>query len=332
MPEEFGALIAYLFAHVPALERARLHVHCHNDLGLAVANSLAAVRAGARGIECTINGLGERAGNCSLEEAVMAIHTRKDALGVWTGIQTREIYRTSRLVSQLTGMVVQRNKAVVGANAFAHEAGIHQDGILKHRSTYEIMNAEDIGIPGSELVLGKHSGRHGLAARLQSMGYSLIPEELEAIYTRFVELADKKKNIYDDDLVILLQDQSAEGPQVFSLEYLHVSTGTATVPTATVRLKKGGRLLQDSACGHGPIDATFKTIDRISGTTGKLLDFSLQAVTKGQDAIGEVSLRVGYGKDAKDIVTAKGSSTDVVEAAARAYLNSLNRHLSMPRS
>jgi len=325
VPEEFGALIGYLFEHVPGLAQARVNVHCHNDLGLAVANSLAAVRAGARGVECTINGLGERAGNCSLEEVVMAIRTRADALRAWTAIATREIYRTSRLVSQLTGMVVQRNKAIVGANAFAHEAGIHQDGVLKHRQTYEIMDAEDIGIPGSELVMGKHSGRHGLSERLEQMGYRLTPEELERVYARFIELADKKKNVYDDDLVAILQDQTAEGPQVYALDYLHVSTGTATVPTATVRLKRGDKILQDSACGDGPIDATFKTIDRITGTAGKLLDFSLQSITKGQDAVGEVSLRVAYGKD---VVAAKGSSTDVVEAAARAYLNSLNRHLS----
>ena len=325
IPSEFGQLIGYLVEHVPALSReVTLHVHCHNDLGLAVANSLMAVRNGARGVECTINGLGERAGNCSLEEVVMALRTRADAFGVTTGIQTREISRASRLVSKLTGMVVQRNKAIVGANAFAHESGIHQDGMLKHRATYEIMRPEDVGISGSELVLGKHSGRHGLVARLKQLGYAVTPGELEKIYARFIELADKKKNVYDDDLTALLHAQELGGPQVFTLDYLHVSTGTATVPTATVRLKKAGEVSQDSSCGDGPVDATFKTIDRITGVPGKLLDYSIQAVTKGEDAVGEVSVSVQFGGE---LVTAKGASTDIVEASARAYLNALNRYV-----
>ena len=325
IPSEFGQLIGYLFEHVPALSRGvTIHVHCHNDLGLAVANSLMAVRHGARGIECTINGLGERAGNCSLEEVVMALRTRADAFGVGTGIHTREIFRASRLVSKLTGMVVQRNKAIVGANAFAHESGIHQDGMLKHRTTYEIMQPEDVGISGSELVLGKHSGRHGLAARLKQLGYAVAPGELDKLYTRFIELADKKKNVYDDDIVSLMHAEDLAGPQSFTLDYLHVSTGTATVPTATVRLKKAGQVSQDSSCGDGPVDATFKTIDRITGVPGKLLDYSIQAVTKGEDAVGEVSVSVRF-NDA--LVVAKGASTDIVEASAKAYLNSLNRYL-----
>jgi len=325
IPSEFGELIGHLVEHVPALRReVTLHVHCHNDLGLAVANSLMAVRHGARGVECTINGLGERAGNCSLEEVVMALRTRADAFGVATGIRTQEIFRASRLVSKLTGMVVQRNKAIVGANAFAHESGIHQDGMLKHRTTYEIMQPETVGIPGSELVLGKHSGRHGLAARLKQLGYAFTPGELEKIYTRFIELADKKKNVYDDDLVSLLHAEELAGPQAFTLDYLQVSTGTATVPTATVRLKKAGQVHQDSSCGDGPVDATFKTIDRITAVPGRLLDYSIQAVTKGEDAVGEVSVTVRFGSD---LVAAKGASTDIVEASAKAYLNALNRHL-----
>lgn len=324
VPDEFGALIAYLFDHVPAIHNVVVHVHCHNDLGLAVANSLAAVKNGARGIECTINGLGERAGNCSLEEVVMAMRTRHDAYNLWTGINTRELYRTSRLVSQLTGMVVQRNKAIVGANAFAHEAGIHQDGLLKERSTYEIMLPEDVGISGTELVLGKHSGRHAFANHLEKLGFKLSHEELEAAYESFIALADKKKQIYDDDLIAIAQDQMSDVTPVYTLEYLHVTSGTETVPTATVRLKKQEEVFQDASCGDGPVDAALKTIDRIAGLQGKLLDYSLQAITKGQDAMGEVSMRVQFNGR---IVSGKASSTDIVEASAKAYLNCINYYL-----
>lgn len=325
VPTEFGSLIAYLFDSVPNIGQAIIHVHCHNDLGLAVANSLAAVQNGARGVECTINGLGERAGNCAMEEVVMAMQTRADALGdVWTGVKTEELFRASRLVTQMTGMVVQRNKAIVGANAFAHEAGIHQDGILKERSTYEIMSPQDVGISGTELVLGKHSGRHAFREHLVRMGFSLNKTALEKAYAVFIALADKKKNIYDDDLVAIVQEQIAEVPMFYLLDYLHVSTGSDTVPTATVRLKKDGEVFQDAATGDGPVDAALKTIERISGEPSRVLDFSLQAITKGKDAIGEVSVQVAF-KD--DVVTGKGSSTDIVEAGAKAYLNALNRHL-----
>jgi 2-isopropylmalate synthase len=325
VPREFRELIGYLMEHVPGIGAVTVHVHCHDDLGLAVANSLAAVEAGARGIECTINGLGERAGNASLEEAVMAIRTRSDALGgVWTGVNTREIFRTSRLVSQLTGMMVQRNKAIVGANAFAHEAGIHQDGLLKDRSTYEIMAPADVGILGTELVLGKHSGRHALKAHLTRMGFQMTAGELDHCYEAFIKLADKKKAVYDDDLVALVQEQMSGIPRYFTLDYLHVSTGTDTVPTATVRLRKDDQVFQDAACGDGPVDAVLRTIDRISGEPGKVLDFSLQAITQGKDAVGEVSIQVQY---AHGTVAGKGSSTDIVEAGAKAYLNSLNRYL-----
>jgi len=328
IPSEFGALIAYLFEHVPELENVTVHVHCHNDLGLAVANSLAAIQNGARGVECTINGLGERAGNCALEEVVMALKTRRDIFGVTTGINTRELYRTSRLVSQLTGMVVQRNKAIVGANAFAHESGIHQDGILKERRTYEIMRPEDVGIPGSQLVLGKHSGRHAFRHHLTKLGFDLDADMLEQVYQAFIALADKKKQVYDDDIVALVQEHLQEIPPVYILDYVHVVSGNTAIPTATVRLKREEQVLQDSACGDGPVDAALKAVDRITGISGRLVDYSLQAVTSGKDAVGEVSVQVDFGDRT---VSAKGSSTDIIEASVKAYVNCLNRYLFLER-
>ena len=329
VPWEFGPLIGYLKEHVRNIDDAVIHVHCHNDLGLAVANSLSAVQHGARGVECTINGIGERAGNCSLEEVVMALRTRSDAApGVWTGVDAREIMRTSRLVSRMTGFVVQRNKAIVGANAFAHESGIHQDGMLKHRKTYEIMRPEDIGLTGTELVLGKHSGRHALGTHLAKMGFELDEAQLEQVYLKFKELADRKKTVFDDDLMSLMQQQVADAPQVYELEYLRAASGTGAVATSTVRLKKGGKASTDAAIGDGPVDATFKVIDRITGISGTLEDYALQAVTKGEDAVGEVSVRVRYGDQ---VVSAKGSSTDIIEASAKAYLNALNRYLFLKR-
>ena len=303
-------------------------VHCHNDLGLAVANSLAAIKAGARQIECSINGLGERAGNTSLEEVVMAIRTRRDVLNAYTNVNTREIYRTSRMVSRLTGIAVQRNKAIVGANAFSHESGVHQDGMLKERTTYEIMRAEDIGMEGTELVLGKHSGRHAFSHQLAKLGIQLTAEELDQAYVRFKDLADKKKHIYDDDLLLLArEDASGSGSDLYVLEHLQVSTGSGTIPTATVRLRKGKQVTrQEAASGDGPVDATFKAIDRITGVQGKLTDFSIQAVTVGKDAMGEASLRVAFGNAT---ISAKAASTDIIEASARAYLSCVNRVLSM---
>ena len=325
VPDQFAHTIRSLIERVPNADQAIFSVHCHNDLGLAVANSLAAVRNGARGVECTINGLGERAGNCSLEEVVMGLKVRGDAFGrLWTSVKTRELYRTSRLVSQMSGMVVQRNKAIVGANAFAHEAGIHQDGILKERTTYEIMRPEEVGISGSDMVLGKHSGRHALFVHLGRMGFQVAEDQKESVYNQFKELCDKKKYIYDDDLIAIMRERISDIPQVYTLDYFHVATGTSTVPTATVRLKKGEEVFQDSACGDGPVDATLKTIDRITGTPGTLEDYSLQAVTRGEDAVGEVSVTVAFGKD---MVSAKAASTDIVEASAKAYLNALNSHL-----
>ncbi len=326
IPSEFGGLIAYLFEHVPNIGGVVINVHCHDDLGLAVANSLAAVQNGARGIECTINGLGERAGNCALEEVVMALHTRRDLLNLSTGINSREIYRVSRLVSRLTGMLVQRNKAIVGANAFAHEAGIHQDGVLKERSTYEIIRPQDVGIETGELVLGKHSGRHAFRHHMDRMGVRLSSDELDRAYVRFIALADKKKTVYDDDLLAIARDEMLDCAAVYEMDYLQVSTGNRTVPTATVRLRKGETVLQDAACGDGPIDASLKTIDRMTGIQGRLLDFSLQAVSVGKDALGEVSLRVDF---EGVILSAKAASTDIVEAGAKAYLFCINRLLSL---
>jgi len=331
IPHEYGEMIAYITERVKAnAPDVIISVHCHNDLGMAVANSLSAVKAGARQIECAINGLGERAGNTALEEVVMAIRTRQDAFKAYTNVNTHELYRVSRLVSRLTGIAVQRNKAIVGANAFAHESGVHQDGVIKKRSTYEIMRREDIGKPedagsdGSGLVLGKHSGRHGLRHHLEKMGIVLKTGELDRVYQRFIKLADKKKHVYDDDLIAIAGEVMADASNVYILDYFHVSTGSETVPTATVRLRKGKKVMQDAACGDGPVDATLKTINRITGIEGKLLDFSLQAVTVGQDAVGEVNVRVAFGAE---IVSAKAASTDIVEAGAKAYLSCINRFL-----
>jgi len=326
IPEEYAALIAYVGGRVKArFPDVVISVHCHDDLGLAVANSLAAVRAGARQVECTVNGLGERAGNTSLEEVVMAIRTRQDLFGLHTAVNTREIYPVSRMVSRMTGLTVQRNKAIVGANAFAHESGVHQDGVLKQRTTYEIMRPEDVGMEGTDLVMGKHSGRHAFRHRLAKMGLSLSDAEIDAAYERFIDLADKKKHVYDDDLLSIARDQMDAIPNAYELAYFHVSTGTGAVPTATVRLRKEGAVTQDASCGDGPVDAVLKTVDRIVGIPGRLLDFSVQAITVGKDAMGEVSVRVAFGKD---VVSAKAASTDIVEAALKAYVSCVNRVLA----
>ncbi|WFB37901.1 2-isopropylmalate synthase [Kiritimatiellota bacterium B12222] len=328
VPAEFGRCIAYLKENVRNIDQAVIHVHCHNDLGLAVANSIEAIRNGARGVECTINGIGERAGNCSLEEIVMGLKTRSDFYGgLWTGIKTEEIYRTSRLVSQLTGLHVQRNKAIVGANAFAHESGIHQDGMLKERSTYEIMNPEDIGLTtGTELVLGKHSGRHAFREHIQELGFKLEGDKLQQAFDDFIRLADKKKNIYDDDLLAILQQNLDEVTGTYLLKYLHVSTGNTTVPTATVRLEKDGEIFEDAACGDGPVDAALKSIERITSVNATLTDFVLQSITSGKDAQAEVTVTVRF--EDKTLLTGKASSTDIVEAGAKAYLNCINRYLA----
>ncbi len=334
VPEEYGALIKYLYDSVPEFQsgKAVISVHCHNDLGLAVANSLAAVRAGARQVECTVNGIGERAGNAALEETVMAIKTRADFFeGLTCGVNTREIVKTSRLVSRMSGLIVQRSKAIVGENAFAHSSGIHQDGILKKRETYEIMDPQDVGWGQTELPLTKHSGRAAVAVRLKHLGFKMTDADVAAIFARFKEIGDKKKFVYDDDLSALVEGQITEVIETWSIEYLSISSGNQTVPTATVRLRKvrgkdADIVAQDANIGDGPVDAVLKAIDRMTDTRGKLMDYSLRAVSQGKDALGEVTVKVDFG-DAK-LFTGKGASTDVIEASARAYLNAVNRFLA----
>lgn len=322
IPNVFGKLIATIRERVPNIDKAVMSVHCHNDLGLAVANSIAAVQHGARQVETTINGIGERAGNASLEEFVMALNTRKDIFGLETRVNTTEIFRSSQMLTSLTGMMVQRNKAIVGANAFAHEAGIHQDGMLKDKRTYEIMTPESVGIPKSELVLGKHSGRHALGQRYRELGYELDKPELEIAYKSFTKLADKKKEIYDADLIAIVQDEITEIPQVFEFQSCQVVSGTEITPTATIKLKQADQNLTDSAVGDGPVDAVCKAIDRITGITGKLSSYSIHAVTQGKDALGEVLIQIVY-EDRS--YTGRGASTDIIEASAKAYINAVNR-------
>jgi 2-isopropylmalate synthase len=290
---------------------------------MAVANSLAAIKAGARQVECTINGIGERAGNASMEEIVMAVKTRKDIYaGLKTAIHTNQIYKVSRLVSKLTGFVVAPNKAIVGGNAFRHESGIHQDGILKERSTYEIIKPEDVGFTGTGLVLGKHSGRHALSERLKELGFVLGAEQLDKIIQRFKELADKKKNIFDDDLVSIVEDETKTVKPVWAFESFEINSGTKISPLACVALKYKNKIVSAKSSGDGPVDACFKAIDKATGIKGELEDYRIEAVTQGKDALGEVSLKL----KAKDrVVTARGSSTDIIEASVRAYINALNK-------
>ncbi|MFH1283006.1 MAG: 2-isopropylmalate synthase [bacterium] len=328
IPQEFGALIGKLHQELSCKSDCIISVHCHNDLGLGVANSLQALKNGARQVECTINGLGERAGNASLEEIVMALATRKKYFNLTTNVNKKEIYKTSRLVSTLTGIIVQPNKAIVGSNAFAHEAGIHQDGVIKSPLTYEIMTPESVGVPCSKLVLGKHSGRHAFGKRLKELGYTIDKDELERLFVLFKELADRKKNIYDEDLVALVENQLAEIPETFILDYLNTSSGTGIIPTATIRIKKAGKIIQDSACGDGPVDACCKAIDKVTGIKVKLADYSLRAVSSDKDAQGEVSIKLDYNNS---VVLGRGVSTDIIEASARAYLNALNRIMMLPK-
>jgi 2-isopropylmalate synthase len=330
IPEEFGNFIRNIFETVPNIHQAVVSVHCHNDLGLAVGNSLAAVRAGARQIECCINGIGERAGNASLEEVVMALKTRQDFFDLTTNIKTRELYRTSRLVSDLTGMSVQPNKAIVGGNAFRHQSGIHQDGILKMRETYEIMDARDIGWPaGAEIVLGKLSGRHGFQARLEELGYELTREELSRAFAAFKELADKKAEVDDRDLEALVADKLRTVEETYHLDLVQVSCGSQLVPTATVRLiGPEGQVLLHTATGTGPVDAAYKAIDALVGVPNELMEFSIKAITEGIDAQGEVTVRIWH--EDKTYV-GRGADTDIVVASAKALMNALNRLLSVQR-
>ncbi len=329
IPEEFGEFIRSILENVPNIHKAVISVHCHNDLGMAVANSLAAVRAGARQVECCVNGIGERAGNASLEEVVMALRTRQDLFGLTTNINTKEIYRTSRLISDLTGMSIQANKAIVGRNAFRHESGIHQDGVLKMRETYEIMDAADIGWPsgGAEIVLGKLSGRHGFKARLEALGYEMTSEDLSRAFTAFKELADKKAEIDDRDIEALIADGLRTVEETYHLDLLQVSCGNQLVPTATARvIGPGGKEMVHTATGTGPVDAAFEAINAIVGVPNTLLEFSVKSVTAGIDAIGEVLVRIQA--DGSTYV-GRGADTDIVVAAAKALMNALNRLLSV---
>jgi len=322
IPVEFGERIRYIRQHVPNLDSAILSVHCHNDLGLAVANSLIAIQNGARQVECTINGIGERAGNASLEEIVMALHTRKDLFGVETHVKTDEIWPSSTLLTNLTGLMVQANKAIVGRNAFAHEAGIHQDGMIKEKSTYEIMMPETVGIKESKLVMGKHSGRHALKLKYKELGFELARNELEKAYLLFKKVADRKKEVFDEDLIVIVRDGLRVIPEAYKIKYIQSSAGNQIIATATLVLEKDEELLQDSATGDGPVDAALKAIDRITGLPGQVLEYTVHSVTRGKDAVGEVFMRVDFGKVA---LIGKAASTDVVDASARAYLNAVNK-------
>jgi len=326
IPSEFGALIKYLFDRVSNIHKAVVSVHCHNDLGMATANSLAAIMNGARQVEVAINGLGERAGNTALEEVVMAIRTRGDFLNVETRIDTTEIYPTSRLVSAITGMSVQANKAVVGANAFAHESGIHQDGVLKEATTYEIMKPQDIGIKESKLVLGKTSGRHAFKDKLAHMGYEVSPDDLDRLFKRFKQVADKKQHVFDEDIEAILMDELFRVPEKYKLVYLNVNSGTSIRPTATVAIEIDGKQVVEANFGTGPIDATYNTLAHMTGTKSKLLHFAVSSITGGTDAQGEVTVRLQEGDT---VALGQGSDPDIIVASAQAYLNCLNRLESM---
>ena len=322
-PDEYTRFIRGIREKVPNIGKAIISVHCHDDLGLAVANSLAGVLAGARQVECTVNGIGERAGNASMEEVVMALRTRKDFYGLETGIETTQIHSASRLVSDLTGIVVQPNKAIVGANAFAHESGIHQDGILKERLTYEIMDAASIGLVSSKLVLGKHSGRHAFKKHLEELGYHLSEEEMGRAFHAFKELADKKKDVRDRDIEALMAEEIRTAHETYHLEQVQVSCGDYNMPTATVRLRDPqGEVLADAALGTGPVDAVYKAINRLVQAPNNLIEFSVKSVTEGIDAIGEVTIRI---ESSGRVYTGRGANTDIIVASAKAYMNALNK-------
>ena len=322
IPEEYGELIKYVIKNTPNMDKAILSVHCHNDLGLATSNTLTAIKAGARQVEVTINGIGERAGNTSLEEVVMSLNTRPNFFPQTTSIDTTRIYPTSRLVSMITGILVQPNRAIVGANAFAHEAGIHQDGVLKNPMTYEIMKPETIGLAKNNLVLGKHSGRHALNSHIQEMGYDLSKEELNTVFEKFKRLTDKKKSIQDEDIEALINEGVLRSSEVFSLEYIHVLSGNTVFPTASVQLNINGRPVQGATEGSGPIDAVYNIISKLTGTKSELLRFTISALTEGTDAQGEVTVRL---QENGIVALGKGTDPDIITASALAYINGLNR-------
>ncbi len=324
MPAHYGQVIRTLRERVPNISKAVISVHCHDDLGLAVANSLAGVEAGARQVECTINGIGERAGNAALEEIVMALKVRRDIFGVDTQIKSERLYPTSRLLTTITGLTVQRNKAIIGRNAFAHESGIHQDGMLKERSTYEIMRPEEVGVPKTDLVLGKHSGRHALRDRVAELGFPLNEEELNRLFDDFKALADKKKEVYDEDLIVLIEQYLDDVPPQWQLVSLHTTAGTSVLPTATVQIKRpDGEIVQDAALGDGPVDAIFKAVERVTGVHANLREFVVRSVSKGKDAQGEVTLELEVESDDRSF-RGRAASTDIIEASALAYLNAVN--------
>lgn len=323
VPQEFGDLIAYLCKKIPELgQKVTLSVHCHNDLGLATANSLAAVLAGANQVECTVNGIGERAGNASLEEIVMAIDTRRDFIDCRTQVRTEEITKASRLVSHLTGMVVQPNKAIVGRNAFSHESGIHQDGVLKKRQTYEIIDPKRVGLSGSQIILGKLSGRHAFSERVEKLGYHLSSSDLDRAFERFKKLADQKKYVFDEDIEALIQDEITAVPETYRLEYLKTTLETGRLPEATLKLRRAGEVFEATSQGDGPVDACYKAIEKITKLKATLSQYAIQSVTGGKDALGEVVVKLQMeGQE----VTGRGASTDIIEASVKAYLFAVNK-------
>ncbi|OGS38962.1 MAG: 2-isopropylmalate synthase [Elusimicrobia bacterium RIFOXYD2_FULL_34_30] len=324
VPSEFGQIISKLYSRVPNIHRAVISVHCHNDLGLATSNSLSAIINGARQVECTINGLGERAGNASLEEIVMSLYVRKNFFNVYTDIKTSEISKTSKLVSSLTGMVIQPNKAIVGSNAFAHEAGIHQHGVLAKATTYEIMTPQSIGLKSSELVLGKHSGRHAFEKKVKELGFKLAQKEFEKAFNDFKALADKKKNIYDEDIEAIVENEISREKQIYELESIFITSGSAVRPLAKIKLRKDGKFFSAEASGDGPVDSAYKAIEEIIAQRFKLIDYSLKSVSIGKDAVGEAMVKVEY----KGMVyLGRGTSTDVIEASVKAFLSAINRIL-----
>lgn len=322
-PQEMGDLIRYLREHVAGVEKVDISVHCHNDLGMAVANTLSCIQAGAAQVECTVNGIGERAGNASMEEIVMALHTRRDFYGAETGINTRQIYRSSKLLSNITGVPIPPSKAIVGANAFAHESGIHQHGVIANAQTYEIMNSTDVGVPQNTMVLGKHSGKHALREKLESMGYELSDEELESVFARFKAMADKKKNITGSDLeALVLHRRNNINPTCRLVSHV-VNAGDSIPNTSFVRLKRDDQVMEEVAIGSGPLDAAFKAINRMLDMDVRLESFSLNAVTDGEDAIGEAVVKVSTGGG--ESYTGTGLSTDILESSIRAYVNGINK-------
>ncbi len=332
LPYEYGRLIAQLKERVVGVEKTVLSTHCHDDLGMAVANSLAGVQNGARQIECAVNGLGERAGNAALEEVIMAIHTRADFFDAESDhrdllqVNTKEIYRTSQLVSRLTGFVIPPNKAIVGANAFAHESGIHVDGVLKEKSTYEIMSPETIGLGGSRMVLGRHTGRHGFFDRCQQLGFALNPQAAELAYKRFLEIADKKKEIFDEDITALINDEIHVVESTYELLYLHVVSGSGALPTASVKVQTPDGVGQAAATGDGPVDAAYEAIRNAIHLSPKVEHYSIRSVTGGKEALGEAIVKI---RDGDKIYAGRGASTDIIEASAKANVNAINRMVAV---